>query len=103
MRVRDFFPRPDCYTTALAADIFTRGRWTDSERTAMFGHVARQSASIYDDSRAGRLISLRAAKMDTPVSWTVNRFENRAVSVQEVWVDYSAFPIIILSRIKKIS
>lgn len=68
MRVRDFFSRPDCYTTALAADIFMRGRWTDSERTAMFGHVARQSASIYDDSRAGRLISLHAAKMDTPVS-----------------------------------
>jgi len=52
MRVRDFFSRPDCYTAALAADIFMRGRWTDSECATMFDHVARQSASIYDDSRA---------------------------------------------------
>lgn len=63
MQVRDFFSWLDCYTTALAADIFMRGRWTDSEYATMFGHVARQSASIYDDSRAGWLILLSAAKM----------------------------------------
>lgn len=61
--------RDPIVTTAFAADIFMHGRWTDSEHATMFGHVACQLTSIYDDSHADRLISLCAAKMDdTPVS-----------------------------------
>jgi len=53
-----------------------RGRWTDSEHATMFDHVARQSTSIYDDSRANRLILICAAKRDTPVLYNNSKHQS---------------------------